>query len=395
MIFRPRLLPAAFLFLPLALGAQMRFDVKAKAGAPAGAAFERAFKDRNAPRLECQVRSQPARLSYDLQIFTGFEFTVPLRQFQPEKRGLLLNVFRVTPRKPEGEPVWFIRRWPVPELPEKTVASRQNYLQLGGGFIVGPGDYQVDWLLLDAGDRVCRKSWRIRARESRAESLGIEPGYVDDDRSLMAWRGPAAGVEPPRRGTIFLHAAPTFRRRTYTRLSFWDRRVLVASLLNTIDRGGFTQARVVVFDLQRRRVLFESSSFGGGELRRLGQVLGEVNLATIDYETLVSGPTEWQFLEQLLATEKEKGEPSEAYVFITPAWRDGVRRQRLSEGLLEGLPRVFALALAPFGRYTTGTVLDFAKAARGRAFNVFQPPDLAAATERLRKELDSAQGNSD
>ncbi len=153
MIFRPRLLPAAFLFLPLVLGAQMRFDVKARAGAPAGAAFERAFKDQNAPRLECQVRSQPARLSYDLQIFTGFEFTVPLRQFQPEKRGLLLNVFRVTPRKPEGEPVWFIRRWPVPELPKEVVAKGRNFLQLGGGFVVGPGDYQVDWLLLDAGNR--------------------------------------------------------------------------------------------------------------------------------------------------------------------------------------------------------------------------------------------------
>jgi hypothetical protein len=171
--------------------------------------------------------------------------------------------------------------------------------------------------------------------------------------------------------------------------------VLMASLLNTIDLGGFTQARVVVFDLQRRRVLFESSSFGGGELQRLGRVLGDVDLATIDYETLVSGPTEWQFLEQLLASEQEKGESPEAYVFITPAWRDGVRRQRLSEALLEGLPKVFALALAPFGRYTTGTVLDFAKAARGRAFNVFQPTDLASATERLRKDLDSAEGNSD
>ena len=81
----------------------------------------------------------------------------------------------MTPRKPEREPVWFLRRWPVPELPKEVVASGRNYLQLGGGFIVGPGEYQVDWLLLDADDRVCRKSWRIRARESRAESLGSSP----------------------------------------------------------------------------------------------------------------------------------------------------------------------------------------------------------------------------
>ena len=49
MIFRPRLLPAALLFLPLAVGAQTRFDVKGRAGAPVAAAFERALNNRNAP----------------------------------------------------------------------------------------------------------------------------------------------------------------------------------------------------------------------------------------------------------------------------------------------------------------------------------------------------------
>jgi hypothetical protein len=397
MPLRPRPLPWVLVLfvIPAFLGAQMRFDAGERAGSPVREAFDRAFHNRGAASLACEVRPQPARLSFDLQIFTGYEFTVPLRQFQAGKRGLLLNVFRVTPRKPEGEPVWFIRRWPVPQLPPTAVATRQNFFQLGGGFIVGPGDYQVDWILIDATDRACRKSWRIRARESRAESLGIQPGSVDDDRRLMQWRGPAGNAADPRRATILLHAAPTFRRRTYTRLSFYDRRLLTASLVNTIDRGGLTAARVVVFDLERRRVVFETPEFNQRELQRLTRLLGEVDLATIDFETLASGPSEWRFLEELLAAERKRETQPDAYIFITPAWRDGERRQRLSESLLEGLPRMFALALAPFGRYTTGTVLDFAKAARARTYNVFQPNDLATATERLRKELESARANSD
>lgn len=371
------------------LGAQTRFDAEARSGRPVREAFERALEDRGMAGLECQLRTQPARLSFDLQIFTGYEFTLPLRQFGTGKQGLLLNVFRVTPKKPEGAPVWFVRRWPLPEFTEKTVESRRTYLQLGGGFIVGPGEYQVDWLLLDGRNRVCRKSWKVKAKEARAASLGIEEGMVDDDRRLMAWKGPGeqAGAEG-RRATIFLHAAPTFRRRVYTRLSFWDRRLLLTSLKNTLERGGFSGARVVVFNLERRQVLFEAEEFGAGEYRRLGQVLGEVDLATIDYGTLASGETEWAFLEKLVGPERGRG--ADAVVFITPAWRDGQGRRRLSGGFWEGGAPVFAMALAPAVRYTTGTVVDFAKALRGRVLNVFQPMDLAAATERLRRELDGA-----
>jgi hypothetical protein len=371
------------------LGAQTRFDAEAAAGRSVVGIFERALEDRSLEGLDCQVRTQPARLSFDLQIFTGYEFTLPLRQFEAGKQGLLLNVFRVTPNKPEGAAVWFVRRWPLPEFPEKSVQSRRTYLQLGGGFIVGPGEYQVDWLLLDGRDRVCRKSWKVKAKEARAKSLGIEEGLVDDDRRLMAWKGPGeqAGAEA-RRATIFLHAAPTFRRRVYTRLSFWDRRLLLTSLRNTVERGGFTAARVVVFDLERRQVLFEAEEFGAGEYRRLGRVLGEVDLATIDYGTLSSGETEWAFLEKMVG--RERGREADAVVFITPAWRDGQRRQRLREGFWEGGAPVFAVALAPAVRYTTGAVVDFAKALRGRVLSVYQPMDLAAATERLRRELEGA-----
>lgn len=391
MDWRARILSAALLLsVPFWLPAQMRFDVAAPAGRSAREAFERAFADKAAERLDCQVRAFPAQLSYDLQISASYEFLLPLRQFQGRRASTLLNVFRVTPRKPAGEPVWFIRRWPVRRIPEEMFVDKRLALQFGGGFLAGPGEYDVDWLLIDGEDRVCRKSWRVKARESRAASLGIKPGSVDDDRRLMNWRGPAAANDSPRKATIFLHAAPTFRRRYSTRLSWWDYRLLMTSLTNTIDRGGFGAARVVVFDLQRRRVLFEASQFTGREYRRMGDVLGEVDLATIDYATLAKGPSEWSFLESLLEQERKLPDQPGAYIFITPAWREGERRKPLGEGLLEGLPRVFALALAPFGRYTSGTVLDFVKAARGRTFNIFQPTDLAAATERLRRDLDEA-----
>lgn len=379
---------ALLVLLPAALAAQTRFDASSQAGRAAREVFERTFAAKSAAALACQVSTLPARLSYDLQISAGYEFLLPLRQFQGMGASQLLNVFRVTPRKPQGEPVWFVRRWPMREIPAGERVDKRLALLLGGGFVVGPGDYEVDWLVIDKLDRVCRKSWRFKARESRAEQLGLQPGSIDDDRRLLNWRGPAAVGGSARQATIFLNAAPTYRRRYLTRLSWWDYRLLMTSLRNTIDRGGFTGARVVVFDLQRRRVLLAADEFTGREYRRLGEVLGGVDLATIDYATLAKGPSEWEFLEGLLAAERERPEQPDAYVFISPAWREGERRRPLSAGLLEGLPRVFAMALAPAGRFTAGTVLDFVRAARGRAFNVFQPPDLASAIDRLRRELE-------
>lgn len=385
---------ALLLLLPAAapLAAQILFDPAVRSGVAVREAFERTFADRSLPRLDCAVRTTPARLSYDLQIYASFEFTLPFRQFADQKRrSVLLNVFRVTPRKPAGETRWFVRRWPLPPIPEKAAVDKRLAVQLGGGFIVGPGSYDVEWLLLDGADRVCRHSWRVTARESRAASLGIPPGMVDDDRRLMNWRGPSATSGDARSATILLHAAPTFRRRYSTHLSWWDRRLLLTSLTNTIDRGGFASARVIVIDLQRRRTLFESDDFRATDYRRLAELLADVELATIDYQTLATGPSEWEFLESIVAAERQRPAAlPDALVFIAPAWREGERRRPLSSGLLEGLPRVFAVALAPFGRFSVGTVVDFARSARGRVFNVFHPPDLASATERLRRELDAA-----
>ena len=384
------LLAALGLFSAPPLAAQTRFDPGSAPGRPLREAFERTYADRSLAEMECRVGTFPAQLGYDLQISAGFEFLLPLRQFQGKNANALVNVFRVTPRKPAGEPVWFIRRWPLRPIPEGAAVDKRLSYQFSGGFLGGPGEYDVDWLPADGPDPGCPEGWSIKGRAPRAGGLDFKPGLVDDDRRLLNWSGPAA-ASSARRATIFLNAAPTVRRRYSTRLSWWDFRLLLTTLTNAIGRGGFTQARVVVFDLERRRVLFEADDFRRREFRELAEVLGAVDLATIDYATLARGPSEWEFLESLLAAERKQSVRPDAYLFIAPAWREGERRRPLNPALLEDLPRVFAFALAPFGQYASGTVVDFAKAARGRVFNIFQPPGLATATERLRRELDGEE----
>lgn len=385
---RPRPNALLLLLLPLSLPAQLLFDASSPNGRPVREAFDRTFDDRSLPRLDCTVRPIPARLSFDLRIFAGFEATLAYPQSQGARRPVLLNVFRVTPRKPAGEPRWFVRRWPLPAPPADARPNPRLQAQLGGGFLVGPGRYDIDWLVIDAQDRVCRKSWRLNVRESRAAELGIAPGTVEDDRRLLDWPGPSAATG--RSATILLHAAPTLRRRYSARLSWWDRRLLLTTLTNTIDRGGFSSARLLVFDLERRRILFESDSFQARDYRRLNELLSDVELATIDYQTLASGPSEWEFLSSLLLAELERpASPPDALIFLTPAWREGPPKGRLDESLRAALPPLFSLALAPYGRFAFGSVVDLTRAARGRVLNVFFPPDLASATARLRRELDS------
>ena len=41
--------------------------------------------------------------------------------------------------------------------------------RVGGGYLLGEGAYNVRWMMMDDTGRVCRKSWHVDVRLSRAE----------------------------------------------------------------------------------------------------------------------------------------------------------------------------------------------------------------------------------
>jgi len=105
--------------------------------------------------------------------------------------------------------------------PATSGAQDHVELQVGGGYLLGEGDYDVRWMMLDdMGPRV-PQSWRVDVRRSRAESPGQgghAAGHGVGTRAARVANHPAETDDaPPLRLTVFLHTAPLFPRRTRLR----------------------------------------------------------------------------------------------------------------------------------------------------------------------------------
>ena len=372
--------------------AQARFDPQGGTSSKTVRAFEEVLAKRGKPTLDCSIRTFSPNLGYDLQVWTGYQIGLPAKQFQAGRRATLLNVFRVTPTKPAGETAWFLRRWDLPVIPPE-ITDKRVELTAGGGFRVGTGEFKVEWVLIDDQDRSCTKVWKIKSNPPQRERLGLQAGFVDDDRRLMSWQGPKPAANgQPTRATILVNAYPVSRRRYISQLSWGDRRLLATAITTTIDRVGFNGVHLIVFDLERRRILFEDKDFNRRGYRQLMNRLGEANLATIDYTVLEEGQSEFEFIASLLSDVSVANQPSDAVVFVAPAWRDGGKKRPIPAALRESVPDVFCVALAPGMSWVTGAVVDFVREMKGRVLNVFQPADLAAASDRIRQELANPSG---
>jgi hypothetical protein len=92
--------------------------------------------------LDCAVAPIKPVLSFGLRLQAGYVFRFPLGQFAGPGHSLTV----LTTVTPEGarEPVHLIDRLALPAILRTDVDGES-----GGGFFVGEGHYQVNWLLFD------------------------------------------------------------------------------------------------------------------------------------------------------------------------------------------------------------------------------------------------------
>ncbi|MDR3697989.1 MAG: hypothetical protein P4L56_00055 [Candidatus Sulfopaludibacter sp.] len=108
--------------------------------------------DETDPWLDCAVGPIKPVLSFRLRLQAGYVFRFPLGQFAGPGHSLTV----LTTVTPEGsrKPVHLIDRLALPAIPRTDMDGES-----GGGFFVGEGRYQVNWLLFDDQGRKCMKSW--------------------------------------------------------------------------------------------------------------------------------------------------------------------------------------------------------------------------------------------
>ncbi|MFN9430070.1 MAG: hypothetical protein ACK6DX_07985 [Acidobacteriota bacterium] len=332
----------------------------------------------------CRVLPFPARPNFEFQFWAGYDIAVPMKQFEKEGRERPMAIaVKVTPDQPGAKGTYLFSRAAFPsKIPPELWAVKNAEMNLGGGFLVGMGKYQVELWVMDSAQRSCYRRWKVEANDTSVPTK-MSRNEVRDS-GFDSWEGLQGGS-----GTVsvYVHAAAFVRRRITTKLSAWDRAVLLGSLRSLLEVGGFARARVKVFHLDGRRVLFEREDFSKGDFEQLMDVLMGLNLGTVSYETL-KGPNEEVFLTGLMGEEAARDSKSDAVVFLGPTSRSGPKLSPLARELSGQLPPLHYLALTPWFSVESDLIERFVKAGPGgRVHDVYQPADLAKGIREIRGRL--------
>ncbi len=330
--------------------------------------FERTFSG----VLNCEVTATRPYLNFGFRYQAGYFFTTPLSQFFGPGHKLTV-VARVTPR--QGDAVFLGQGLDLPPIPQT-----KQVLEMGGGYLVGEGEYQVDWLLFDEQNRACRKSWKTKVARTGADKkvpLAIAPHTVAEF-SLIGL--------PPRRNepnvggplTILLNAAPLSPRRTRLRTS--DGMLLVGALSSLLERLGPRPVKLIVFNLDKRQELYRREGFRSVRLGEVAEAVNQLELGQVDYEVLKSPKGHVEFLADLLNQEAD----TETVVLLGPTTR--YYESMPAAKLEKGRARIFNLQLLPFFRGGTPFPDIFDSAVRrrkGKSKLIRTPADFAKAIEAI------------
>src|SRR6185436_5188148 len=142
--------------------------------------------------LPCTVQGYKPELGFDLGFHSGYEVNVPLKELVGDGNDLTA-IFRIIPKDDPDKPIYFSQKWRVPPVTEKS----KGRVYLEGGFVLGEGKYQVEWLMRDREERYCSARWQISA-EPRGKDRQVE-SRLAPGTALPEAAGPFDSEAPVRR----------------------------------------------------------------------------------------------------------------------------------------------------------------------------------------------------
>ncbi|HWC98698.1 MAG TPA: hypothetical protein VG456_18185 [Candidatus Sulfopaludibacter sp.] len=335
--------------------------------------------------LDCTVTPIHPQLNFSFRIQAGYMVRVPMGQYRGSGHSWI-SLMRITPHEGGGKPVFLGVRTRLPDVPKTNVE-----VEVGGGYLLGEGKYNVRWMMLDDQERVCRKDWTVEAKLSHADRnarVAMSPNTVD----AFSLRGsPNAALtrddKPPFRVTILLHAAPMSPRRT--RLRVTDQMTLIGSLSALMERLPARSVRMVAFNLDQQKELYRSDHFDAGDIQQVFRAMSTLELDAVDYHTLLNRQGHMDLLAGLVNQELRAEEPSDAVVVLGPVTRFV---DKLPQSLLEkppgNLPRFFFFQYKPVFRQQAAipdTLTVTVNSLKGKVFTIHTPGEFAKAIDQLEK----------
>ena len=335
--------------------------------------------------LRCEVTPIKPSLNFGFRFQAGYVVRVPMSQFSGPGHGWAM-LTRITPRGGGQQPVYLAGRVRLPSIPTTKVD-----VEVGGGYLLGEGRYDVKWAMFDDADRVCRGSWHVDAKLGRRErqvNLSMPPDTVADF-TLRGRPDSRRGADDaaPIRLTVLLNAAPLFPLRTRLRAS--DRVVLLGLLSSLLERVPARSVRLVVFNLDQQKTLLRQDAFAPGALGRVAQALNGTELGLVDYHVLQNRRGHVDFLAGLINQELRAETPSDVVVFLGPETRfvDKLPPTALAEPA-GAPPQFFDLQFKPYFRAGASLPDSISLAtarAKGKTIVIRTPADFAKAIEQIER----------
>jgi hypothetical protein len=354
--------------------------------APAFRSFDAQPDER---KLDCGVRPIKPALDFGFRFQSGWILGVPMKQYSGSRHRWSV-VTRIVPE--EGQPVYL---GSTLRLPPVTPATAR--LEVSGSYLLGEGRYSVQFKLVDESGRVCRSQWKVEARRGRGEDkvrLSM-PAATVSDLSRRPRQQADRDDTTPFRLTVLLHAAPVANRRIQ-RMTGRDRVTMMGILSSLLDRVPSSSVRMVVFNLDHQTEMLRLNEAGPNPLGRVGQALNELELGTVDFQTLANRKGHVDLLADLINKELAEPEQSDAVVFLGPPARffdkvpgEAVERSKASAA---GPGFFYFQYRSPFRRDVVfGDSISSAVSRVGGKFKVIRTPgDFAKAIAELERRAEQS-----
>lgn len=337
--------------------------------------------------LPCAVTPARTELGFDLVFHAGQTARVRLRNLAGDG-SVLTSIFRVLPEGDPEKPVYFEQKWRVPPIPENAAGA----VALDSSFIVGAGDYRVDWLLRDSSERVCSAFWRISARIPIKEgqiATGLRPGAVRAAGSDSYGEQEVARSDPAQRLslTVLLNVGPDVAGGAS--ISRAESEALLSILQGILREPRIGEISITAFNLEQRQVIFEQENIRQVNFATLRKAMDALTLGTVSVSQLAEKDAEARFLIRLV-TEKTERKRADALIFVGPKalGETGMTRDVLKQLGDPGCP-VFYLTYLPAPDWNPWRDLigSAVRQWRGREFGISRPADLVSAWSQIMFHL--------
>jgi hypothetical protein len=256
--------------------------------------------DENRTDFDCSVEPQSPRLGFDLKFTAGYVVRVPARTVTSSGDSLRI-LFRVKPSGVGGAPaVYFRQNLDIPH-----VSAEGGTAAFPGRFMVGPGKYEIDWLMRNRQGRVCSAHWTATA--AMPPRTGLLAAAAPENL-IRPYREDTFADEPPvERATkaagglhvaLLVNLAPLDRNRF--KLDSHEIESLV-TMLRTLHRepslGLFS---LTAFNAYDRRLVYSVERQPRLDFAALGEAIDSMPTGVVDVDALADEEGDQHFLSSLL-----------------------------------------------------------------------------------------------